>query len=606
MGREQTGDRTQGGTRLLIEPEPALGVTHSLTGRRWVWRPAEERIAQAIAQRLSAPELLGRLLAARGVAAEQAADFLDPTLRAYLPDPSVLTDMDTAAARLADAVQDGETVAIFGDYDVDGACSGALMALGLGALGIATINYVPDRIREGYGPNAPALLALAGQGARLIVCVDCGAAAHEALAALHGVADAIVLDHHKLEGPPPAIIATVNPNRLDDRSGLNNVCAATIVFLTLIAMQRTLRKRGFFTVRREIDLIAMLDLVALATVCDVMPLTGVNRALVSQGLKIMARRARPGIAALLDVAGVTEAPGAMTCGFALGPRINAAGRIDQADLGLRALLAADPAQATEIARRLDDINRQRQAVEADLLDTALRLAEAQFAAGAAVALISGDDWHPGVVGIVAGRIKEAFNRPALVAGISQGRATGSGRSITGIDLGSAIIAAREFGLLTRGGGHAMAAGFTLEADKLDALHAFLNERLAAAAMLPEAADLSLDGAIAAAGATEAIAGEIARLGPFGAGNAEPIFVIPRARVVRADRIGRTETTIRAYIDGEAGGRLKTMLFRAKDDALTTALLDRSGTPLHLAGHIRAERWNGKTTTSLILQDASPA
>jgi single-stranded-DNA-specific exonuclease len=586
--------------------EAALGVVHSLTGRRWVWRPAEERIAKAISQRLSASDLLGRLLAARGVAVEQAADFLDPTLRAYLPDPSVLIDMDGAAARLADAVQSGETVAIFGDYDVDGACSGALMALGLGALGVPTINYVPDRIREGYGPNAPALLALAAQGARLIVCVDCGATAHDALAALRGVADVIVLDHHKLEGPPPDVIATVNPNRLDDRSGLNEVCAATITFLALIATQRILRKRGFFAGRPEIDLLSMLDLVALATVCDVMPLTGLNRALVTQGLKIMARRVRPGIVALLEVAGVIEPPVAMTCGFALGPRINAAGRIDQADLGLRALLAADAGTAMDIAKRLDDINRQRQTVEADLLDDAMRLAAAQFAAGAAVALVSGADWHPGVVGIVAGRIKEAFNRPALVAGVSQGRATGSGRSIAGIDLGHAIIAARESGLLTRGGGHAMAAGFTLDAAKLDTLHAFLNERLAMAAAMPATAELILDGAIAAASATESLAGDIARIGPFGAGNPEPVFVIPRARVVRADRIGRTETTIRAYIDGEAGGRLKTMLFRAKDDALTAALLDKSGAPLNLAGHIRAERWNGRTTTSLILQDASPA
>lgn len=537
---------------------------------------------------------------------EQAADFLDPTLRAYLPDPSLLIDMDAAAARLADAAQGCETVAIFGDYDVDGACSGALMALGLGALGMRTINYVPDRIREGYGPNAIALRALAAQGASLIICVDCGTAAHEALAALHGVADAIVLDHHKPEGRPPDIVATVNPNRLDDHSGLNFSCAATIAFLTLIATQRTLRKRGFFTNRAEIDLLSMLDLVALATVCDVMPLTGLNRALVAQGLKVMARRARPGIAALLDVAGVSEPPDAMTCGFAIGPRINAAGRIDQADLGLRALLAEDPAYAMDIAKRLDDINCQRQAVEAGLLDEAMHSAEAQFAAGAAVALVSGADWHPGVVGIVAGRIKEAFNRPALVAGISQGRAVGSGRSITGIDLGSAIIAARDAGLLIKGGGHAMAAGFTLDAAKLDALRDFLSERLAAASLLPCAVDLVLDGSIAVVGATDSLAGQIARLGPFGAANQEPAFLIPHARVVKADRIGRTETTIRAYVDGESGGRLKAMLFRAKDDALTTALLAQGGAPLHLAGHIRAERWNGRTTTSLILQDAAPA
>jgi single-stranded-DNA-specific exonuclease len=592
--------------RIVTAREAAYGVERSLTGRRWVWTPAEERIGQAIAQRMALPELIGRLLASRGVTPDRAADFLDPTLRAWLPDPSVLTDMDAAAARLAEAVRRGETVAIFGDYDVDGACSGAIMALGLGALGVPTINYVPDRISEGYGPNAAALRALAGQGATLIVCVDCGAAAHAALASVRGVADVIVLDHHKLEGPAPDIVATVDPNRLDDRSGLGHVCAATIAFLALVAVQRALRRDAFFAGRREPDLMALLDLVALATVCDVMPLTGINRALVTQGLKIMARRARPGVAALLDVAGIVEAPGAMSCGFALGPRINAAGRIDQADLGLRALLAEQAEAAMGLARRLDEINRQRQEVEAGLLDEAMAAAQAQFEGGAAVALVAGADWHPGVVGIVAGRIKEAFNRPALVAGISGGRATGSGRSITGIDLGSAIIAAREAGLLLKGGGHAMAAGFTLEAGRIGELHLFLCARLAAAALLPGAAELLLDGTVAVGAATGALAGEIARLGPFGAGNPEPLFVVPRARVVMADRIGRTGTTVRAYVDGESGGRLKTMLFRAKDDALAAALLNRAGPPLHLAGHIRAERWNGRVTTSLILQDAIEA
>ncbi|MHB1304300.1 MAG: single-stranded-DNA-specific exonuclease RecJ [Acidiphilium sp.] len=561
-------------------------------------------MAAAIAQRLSVPDLVGRLLAGRDIAPETVAAFLDPTLREALPDPSVLADMDKAAYRLADAAERGETVAIFGDYDVDGACSGALMALGLGALGVPTINYVPDRLREGYGPNAPALATLAARGATLVVCVDCGSAAHDALAALDGRADAIVLDHHRLDGPPPPVLATVNPNRLDDRSGLGSVCAATVAFLALIATQRALRRRGFFAARPEIDLFAMLDLVALATVCDVMPLVGLNRALVAQGLKVMARRARPGIAALLDVAQVNEAPGAMACGFALGPRINAAGRIAEADLGLRALLAGDAATAEALARRLDEINRQRQAVEAGLLEAAMRDAEAQFAAGAAVALVAGEGWHPGVVGIVAGRIKEAFNRPALVAGIAAGRAVGSGRSVPGIDLGGAVIAAREAGLLLKGGGHAMAAGFTLEADGIPAFRAFLDVRLAAANACPGAADLMLDGAVAVAGATEATTEQIARIGPFGAGNEEPIFVVPHVLVCKADRIGRTGTTIRAFVQGEAGGRLKAVLFRAKDDALATALLN-GGAKLHLAGHLRAERWNGRTSVCLTILDAAP-
>ncbi|WP_174502396.1 single-stranded-DNA-specific exonuclease RecJ [Acidiphilium sp. C61] len=590
----------------LSEIPPAFGVERSLSGRRWLWRSAEDRIAQAIAQRCGVPDVIGRLLAGRGVMPDRAADFLGPTLRAYLPDPSALTDMDVAASRIADSVQRGATIAIFGDYDVDGACSGALMASGLGGLGARTINYVPDRQREGYGPNAPALLALAAQGAELVVCVDCGTAAHDALAALNGRADAIVLDHHKSEGAPPAIVATVNPNRPDDLSGLGNVCAATISFLALVAVQRELRRRGFFAARREIDLISMLDLVALATVCDVMPLTGLNRALVAQGLKVMARRERPGIAALLDVAQVKEAPGTMTCGFAIGPRINAAGRIDEADLGLRTLLAPEPATAAVLARRLDEINRERQAVEAGLLDQAMAQAEAQFAAGAAVALVAGDQWHPGVVGIIAGRIKEAFNRPALVAGIAEGRAVGSGRSVSGIDLGGAIIAARDAGLLIKGGGHAMAAGFTLEAGRIDALRDFLVERLAAAAMLPDAPDLPIEGTAAVTGIDETLAAAIGRVGPFGAGNEEPVFVVPRARIVRSDRIGRNEKTIRAIVEGETGGRLKTILFRAGISDLAAALSRPGGEPLNLAGHIRAEQWNGRTTVSLILIDASPA
>ncbi|CAG4908046.1 unnamed protein product, partial [Acidocella sp. C78] len=590
----------------LSENPPAFGVEHSLAGRRWLWRPAEDRIAQAIAQRCGVPDVVGRLLAGRGVMPDRAADFLDPTLRAYLPDPSALTDMDVAAARIADAVQRGATVAIFGDYDVDGACSGALMAMGLGELGARTINYVPDRQREGYGPNAQALLALAAQGAELVVCVDCGTAAHDALAALRGRADAIVLDHHKSQGAPPAIVATVNPNRADDESGLGNVCAATISFLTLVAVQRELRRRGFFATRPELDLISMLDLVALATVCDVMPLSGLNRALVAQGLKVMARRGRPGIAALLDVAQVKEAPGTMTCGFAIGPRINAAGRIAEADLGLRTLLAPELATATALARRLDEINRERQAVEAGLLDEAMAQAEAQFAAGASVALVAGERWHPGVVGIVAGRIKEAFNRPALVAGIAEGTAVGSGRSVPGIDLGGAIIAAREAGLLIKGGGHAMAAGFTFEAERIEALRDFLAERLAAAATLPNAPDLAIEGTAAVAMIDETLAAAIGRVGPFGAGNEEPVFVVPRARVVRSDRIGRNEGTIRAIVEGETGGRLKTILFRAGENDLAAALSRPGGEPLNLAGHIRAEQWNGRTTVSLILIDAAPA
>ncbi|MGE0226793.1 MAG: single-stranded-DNA-specific exonuclease RecJ [Acetobacteraceae bacterium] len=585
--------------------EPALGVGRSLSGRRWVWRTGEDRIALGIAQRLGVPDIVGRLLAARQVGIEAAADFLEPTLRVLLPDPSLLLDMDAAANRLAAAAKRGETVAVFGDYDVDGACSAALILTLLRDLGCPTLPYVPDRMKEGYGPNPAALSALVGRGAGLIVCVDCGTAAAEALAAVAGQADVVVLDHHKAEGPPPRILATVNPNRLDDASGLTTLCAAGVAFLTAVATMRVLRRQGFFAERREPDLMGLLDLVALATVCDVMPLTGVNRALVRQGLRVMGRRGRPGIAALLEVTQAKDTLTAFTCGFALGPRINAAGRISEADLGLRLLLTEDRVEAMALAERLDSVNRQRQEVEAGMLETALRQAEEQAEAGHAALLVSGADWHPGVVGIVAGRIKERFNRPACVAGIAEGTAKGSGRSVPGIDLGNAVIAARQHGLLLTGGGHPMAAGFSLAEARLPDFHAFLNERLAAAAALPSAADLRVEGALAVPGATTEVARHLERLAPFGPGNEEPVLVLQRARVVRADRVGREAATIRAFVEGEGGGpRLKAMLFRAREGALAERLLNRDGLPLHLAGHLRAEEWNGSVSPCFILSDAA--
>ncbi len=587
--------------------EAALGVTRSLGGRRWLWRAGEDRVALGISQRLNVPEIVGRLLAARGIGLEAAADFLEPTLRALLPDPSRLTDMDAAAERLARAAMNREMVGVFGDYDVDGACSAALMVTFLRGLGCSVLHHVPDRMKEGYGPNGPALRGLVDRGVGLIVCVDCGTAAAEALSAVHGEADVIVLDHHKSEGATPPIFATVNPNRLDDSSGLGTLCAAGIAFLTVVATVRVLRKAGHFAGGREPDLMGLLDLVALATVCDVMPLTGVNRALVCQGLKVMGKRARPGVAALLEVTQAREKLSAFTCGFALGPRINAAGRISEADLGLRLLLTEDRVEAMALAERLDGINRQRQEVEAGMLETALREAEVQADAGNAALLVAGEGWHPGVVGIVAGRIKERFNRPACVAGIAAGFAKGSGRSVTGIDLGAAVIAARQAGILSTGGGHAMAAGFSLPSERLPAFRIFLNERLAAASELPGAADLAVEGALAVQGATVELARHLERLAPFGAGNDEPTLVLQRARVVRADRVGKEGNTIRAFVEGEGGGpRLKAMLFRARDGALTDALLSREGLPLHLAGTLRAEEWNGSVTPGFFISDAAMA
>ncbi len=583
---------------------PVLGVERSATGRRWIWRQGDARTGLGIAQRLGLPELVGRLLAARGVGLDDAASFLEPTLRALMPDPSTLRDMDVAAARLADAVRRGESVAVFGDYDVDGACSGALMVRLLRELGCRVTHYVPDRLNEGYGPNPAAISTLCDRGATLIVTVDCGIAAEAALAVAHNRADVVILDHHKAEGPVPRVRAAVNPNRLDCDSGLRTLCAAGVAFLAAVATLRELRRRGHFAATAEPDLRGYLDLVALATVCDVMPLTGLNRALVTQGLKVMARRDRAGIAALLEVAQAKDSPSAHTLGFLLGPRINASGRIHEADLGLRLLVEDDPVEARVMAETLDAVNKRRQEVEADVLTAAFEAAQIQADRGHPVILVSGEGWHPGVVGIVAGRIKEKFNRPACVAGLAAGLAKGSGRSVPGIDLGAAIIAARQAGLLETGGGHAMAAGFSFLAGRGAEVHAFLDERLSHASALPSAADLPVEGSLAVPAATVAMAQDISRLAPFGAGNDEPVFALGRARVVRADRVGKEGNTVRAFLEGEGGGgRLKAICFRAKDGPLAQALL--GGGHLHLAGHLRAESWNDNLSVSLHVVDAAP-
>ncbi len=585
---------------------PVLGVSRSLSNRRWRWRAGEGRAGLGIAERLQVPEIVGRLLAQRGIGLESAADYLEPTLRSLLPDPAVLRDMDRAAARLAEAAAAGETVAVFGDYDVDGACGGALLTGLLRSLGCTVLPYVPDRLSEGYGPNLPALRGLIERGATLIVCVDCGTAAGAVFQGVAGEADVVVLDHHKAEGPPPEILATVNPNRPDCASGLGALCATGVAFMVAVGLLRELRRGGHFGGDPEPDLFALLDLVALATVCDVMPLAGLNRAFVTQGLKVMARRERPGIAALLEVAQVSGSPSAGTLGFVLGPRINAGGRISEADLGLRLLLSDDPAEARGLASTLDAVNRQRQAVEATMLEAALEAAGEQLAAGHAAVLVAGAEWHPGVVGIVAGRIKEQFNRPACVAALADGIARGSGRSVAGLDLGAAVIAARAGGVLLTGGGHAMAAGFSLPQTKLAEFHAFLDAHLASAADLPPAADLLVEGAVAVLGCTTELAQQIGRLAPFGNGNEEPTLVLPRVRVMRADRVGRERNAIRAFVEGEGGGRLKAMLFRAGEGALAEALLRSDRGLLHLAGHLRAEQWNGTSAAGFVITDVAKA
>lgn len=599
-------------------PTPAatpavLNVEHSVNARRWSWRegadnPTTNRLGAALAQQLGIPEIVGRLLAMRGVSPEHAPHFLAPTLRALMPDPSCLTDMDKAAARMAQAVQAGETIGIFGDYDVDGACASAVLAAFFEQLGCSVLTHIPDRMTEGYGPNLPALEALVAQGAKLLVCVDCGTASADILNQLAGKVDVVVLDHHKSEDALPAILATVNPNRADCSSGLGHICAAALSFLATVATRRTLRENGFFNASHpQPDLRPLLDLVALATVCDVMPLQGVNRLFVAEGLKVMAARQRVGVAALLEIAGVSKAPDAFSCGFALGPRINAGGRIAEAALGLRLLRCPDVHEAKQMAERLDAVNRRRQDVEADILDRAMEQAAEQKDAGHGVILLAGKDWHPGVVGIVAGRIKERFNRPALVGAQQEdGSIKGSGRSVAGLDLGTVIIAARQAGLLKTGGGHAMAAGFSLHADKLAEFHSFLDTRLPQAAELPPTVDLTIDAVVAVTGATAELATDMAALAPFGAGNPEPLIALPNVHIVRTDRIGRDSNTLRVLIRASNGSRLKALLFKADNNPLAVVLEDATRPALHLAGYLRAESWNGRTDATFFVQDVARA
>ena len=559
-----------------------------------------------MSQSRSLPEVVGRALAARGVTLDGVDSFLAPTLKGLMPDPSVVADMDRAAARLAEAVTSGESLCVWGDYDVDGATSAALLYRYLSAVGRPPRTYIPDRIDEGYGPNSPALLKLYKEGVRLVVTVDCGTTAYEPLAAAAAAGlDVVVIDHHAVEATLPAAHAVVNPNRLDDGSGLGGLCAAGVTFLAVVALNRELRRRGWFKSRPEPDLMGWLDLVALGTVCDVVPLVGLNRALVTQGLKVMARRGNAGLAALADVAGSSGPPEAYHAGFVFGPRVNAGGRVGASDLGTRLLATDDPDEARAIALRLEDLNGERRQIESTVLEAALDQVAGQIGGGEPPPLVfvAGADWHPGVIGIVASRLVERLKRPACVVSLVNGVGKGSGRSVKGVDLGAAVIAARQSGLLSHGGGHRMAAGFTVAAERLDELIAFLTARvtdqLGGAAPV---ASLELDGALSVGAATPALAETLGKLAPFGSGNAEPRFAVTDARVVRADVVGTGH--VRCILTGAEGGRLKAIAFRAADSELGQALLGAGTRPLHLAGAIRVDTWNGAVNTQLVIDDAA--
>lgn len=576
-----------------------LNVERSLTGRRWVGLSlTEDRMAEALEQATSLPGPVCRVLARRGVDAGAAPTFLAPALRDLLPDPRRLRDMERAAGRVVRAVRDRERIAIFADYDVDGAASAALLLVWLREMGSPATLYVPDRIDEGYGPNDAAMAALA-RDHDLIVCVDCGTLSHGPVAAARG-ADVVVLDHHLGGETLPPAHAVVNPNRQDEDGDLGHLCAAGVVFLMLVEANRHLRGAGL----TGPDLLDLLDLVALATVADVAPLTGVNRALVRQGLAVMARRRRPGLVALADAAGLDSAPTSHHLGFVLGPRVNAGGRIGRADLGARLLSTVDPHEARAIADQLDRLNGERREIEAGVREAALAQAEAR-GLDAPLVWAAGEGWHPGVVGIVAARLKEATNRPAVVIGLDGGQGKGSGRSVAGVDLGAAIQRVAAEGLLLKGGGHRMAAGLTVAREAVEPAMARLAELLARqGAGTAGPADLALDGLLMPGAADLALVERIEACGPFGAGAPAPRFVFADMALSFVKRVGTGHLKLR--LDDGLGARLDAICFGAFDGPLGAALEAHGGARFHLAGRLEINSWKGRQSVQLRLEDAAPS
>ncbi|WP_422013621.1 single-stranded-DNA-specific exonuclease RecJ [Reyranella sp.] len=592
-----------------IERPAFLGVERSLTGKRWASRLGDERQALAIAQRHGLPDAICRLLAARDVALDSVGDFLEPTLRKFLPDPSHLKDMDVAVDRLVRALQTGERIVVFGDYDVDGATSSALLLRFFRAVGGNIGVYIPDRRKEGYGPNAPALLKIREEGASVVVTVDCGITAFEPLAeARRSGLDLIVIDHHMAEIALPDAVAVVDPNRLDDDSPHKHLAAVGVAFLLCVGVNRALRQAGWYGASRpEPDLRQWLDLVALGTVCDVVPLLGVNRALVKAGLQVMAQRRNAGLSALADVARMKEAPEAYHLGFLLGPRVNAGGRVGQADLGARLLSSDDPHEVGALAVRLDEFNAERRAIERDVLDQAITRIDGLYGPDSkdlpSVLVVESEGWHVGVIGIVASRLVERYARPAFVIGMDGALGKGSGRSVRGVDLGAAVIAARQAGLLVNGGGHAMAAGLTVARDSLPELNRFLDERIAPQlGAAPPVRELGIDAALAPAAATAALVSMIERAGPFGAGNAQPRFALTGVRVSYAQPVG--EGHVRCTLVGAERGRVDAIAFRAGQSALGPALLDSARPVLHVAGALKIDRFGGRETVRLQIDDAA--
>jgi single-stranded-DNA-specific exonuclease len=588
-----------------------LGVEHSLLGRPWRARldGAGEAMAETLTQIHGIDPALARVLAGRGVGPGSAESYLAPTLRDLMPDPSTLTDMDTAVGRLADALTREELVAVFGDYDVDGACSAALLVDYFRAVGAPDpIVHIPDRIFEGYGPNVDAIRQLAERGATLLVTVDCGTTSHEALAVARSLGmDVIVLDHHQAPVDLPDAIV-VNPNRQDDLSGQGGLCAAGVVFLALVALSRAMRDRGFpGSSGSPPDLLAALDLVALATVADVAPLTGLNRAFVAKGLQVMGNRARIGLAALIDAARLEGPLRAYHLGFALGPRINAGGRIGDAGLGARLLTLDDPAAAAGIATQLERLNLERRAIEQHALDAAITQAEQALRDTNRLSclVVNGADWHPGVVGLIASRLKDKFNIPSFSFAFNGEKLTGSGRSLTGVDIGKAVRRAVELGLVEKGGGHAMAAGVTLSRDALPAFRAYLDETLEEAVAAARGADaLAIDGTVSGRGLNLDFLARLEKAGPFGQGNPEPVFVLPAQRIVDAAIVG--DGHVRARLRCGDGATTDAIAFRAADGPLGAAMLRGRDTCLHVAARASVNHFRGVARPQGVIVDAAPA
>ena len=582
---------------------PPMGAPAS--GRRWRLRAADARETAAMGQHETIGPLLARVLAARGVRHDDAEAYLHPTLRSALPDPYTLADMERGARRIADAILAGEQVGLFGDYDVDGTSAAAILKLYFDAVRAPLDVYLPDRMTEGYGPSIEAFRTLKERGARVIVTVDCGASAHEPVeqAAAEGV-DVVVIDHHLMDGPPPrGAAATINPNRADDGSGLTDLSAAGLAFMTAIAVNRLLREAGRFANHPEPDLFSLLDLAALGLVCDVMPMTGLARILTAQGLKVLGMGGNPGLAALGARAGMKGPPSTYDLGFLLGPRINAAGRIGHARLAFELLTTRDQERRAFLVEKLHVMNAERQAIEAQVQEAAIRAVNEGGHDADEVIVAAGEGWHPGVVGIVAGRLKDIYDRPSIVIGVDGDTGKGSGRSIAGVDLGAAIGAAKNDGLLIAGGGHAMAAGLTIAPDKIDALRQRLNQRLAQEVEHARADRmLDIDAVIAPEAVTKRFADMIARAGPFGPKNPEPVFALAHMRAEFVKTVGQNHVAL--SLVGDSGEKARAIAFRAAGEALGAALA--GGGRLHVAGKVRADSWRGGDAAQLHIVDAAPA